>query len=126
MLAALRSNSACSVALLSVVSTMAVFGFIPAHSAEKTLHTFQGGSDGALPLGGLIDGKDGYFYGTAAEGGSSSACQGCGVIFKIVPDGAETVLYAFQGGNDGAEPSGLLLKDSEGNLRGTIRLRHCI
>jgi uncharacterized repeat protein (TIGR03803 family) len=115
-----RSNLTLLLPVFLAASGMAIgLAIAPASSHENTLHAFQGGSDGALPNGGLIDGKNGNFYGTTVDGGSNSGCQGCGVIFKIAPDGAETVLYSFQGGNDGAGPSGSLLKDKAGNLFGT-------
>ncbi len=48
-----------------------------------TLHAFDG-SDGGTPLGGLVQGTDGSFYGTTSKGGSSQNCQGgCGTVFKI-------------------------------------------
>jgi hypothetical protein len=39
-------------------------------------------------------------------------------VFSITPDGTETVIYSFQGGSDGATPSGKLL-DVDGALYGT-------
>src|SRR5271169_364927 len=62
------------------------------------LHTFKGSpSDGAFPYAGLVEGKDGFFYGTTASGGSSNNCtSGCGTIFKISADGSQySVLYSF-------------------------------
>jgi len=40
-------------------------------------------------------------------------------VFRIAPDGTETVLYAFQGGSDGDEPLAGLIMDGAGNLYGT-------
>jgi uncharacterized repeat protein (TIGR03803 family) len=87
---------------------------------ETSLYDFQGGVDGSAPLGVIRD-KDGNLYGTTASGGSAK-CEkkrGCGTVFALTPDGTETVLYAFQGGNDGALPSGGLLRDKVGGLYGT-------
>jgi uncharacterized repeat protein (TIGR03803 family) len=92
-----------------------------ANGAEKTLYTFQGGSDGAGPRGALIADRAGNLYGTTAAAGGVS-CEfsyGCGVVFKLAPDNKETVLYAFAGGNDGATPFASLLQDSADNLYGT-------
>jgi uncharacterized repeat protein (TIGR03803 family) len=77
---------------------------------EKLLYLFQGGSDGKFPGGGLVDLK-GTFYGETSEGGGTG-CNGtgCGTIFSLTPAGAETVIYAFQGGVDGVGPAGGLLK----------------
>ena len=79
------------------------------------LHFFQGGSDGANPCANLIKDKAGNFYGTTCGGGAS----GSGTVFELAPDGTETVLYAFQGGSDGATPNSGLVRDKLGNLYGT-------
>lgn len=77
----------------------------------KAIYAFRGGSDGAQPWAGPIN-VDGTLYGTTqlGGGGGGSYCTGgCGVVFKITPNGTETVLHAFQGGSDGAEPVGGLI-----------------
>ncbi|MGD0190879.1 MAG: choice-of-anchor tandem repeat GloVer-containing protein [Rhizomicrobium sp.] len=88
-----------------------------------TLYTFQGGSDGAGPDGGLVADTSGNLYGTTSTGGTvGGACSdqyGCGTVFKIAPDGTETVLYTFQGGSDGWEPEAGLITDNAGNMYGT-------
>jgi len=91
-----------------------------AMSAEKVLYSFQGGSDGASPFAGLIADSAGNLYGTTSAGGPGT-CEfgGCGTVFKVAPDGTETVLYSFLGGNDGAMPDGGLVADRAGNLYGT-------
>jgi uncharacterized repeat protein (TIGR03803 family) len=86
--------------------------------AESVLYAFAGGDDGATPDGALIADKDGNLYGTTADGGNGCAL-GCGTVFKLAPDGTETVLYAFKGGSDGAEPLAGLVVDASGNLFGT-------
>ncbi len=86
---------------------------------ETILHAFGGGSDGAFPQGSLIVDKGGNVYGTASLGDSCGIGDGCGVVFKITPRGKETVLYAFQGGDDGIGPTGNLATDDAGNLYGT-------
>jgi uncharacterized repeat protein (TIGR03803 family) len=40
-------------------------------------------------------------------------------VFKVTPDGTESVLYAFQGGSDGAGPESNPIMDGNGNLFGT-------
>jgi uncharacterized repeat protein (TIGR03803 family) len=91
-----------------------------AMGAEKVLYSFQGGSDGANPYAGLIADSAGNLYGTTSAGGPGT-CEfgGCGTVFKVAPDGTETVLYSFLGGNDGAMPDGGLVADRAGNLYGT-------
>jgi uncharacterized repeat protein (TIGR03803 family) len=77
---------------------------------ETVLYDFSGGHDGQYPLAGLARDRMGNLYGTTVNGGS----VGCGVVFKLKPDGRESVLYAFKCGADGGYPeSGLLLKSGE-------------
>src|SRR4029077_19570495 len=42
-----------------------------------------------------------------------------GTVFRLAPDGTETVLHSFTGGADGGPPAGSLILDTEGNLYGT-------
>jgi uncharacterized repeat protein (TIGR03803 family) len=87
---------------------------------ETVLYFFTGAADGGDPNG-VIEGSDGNFYGTAAYGGiTSGACggSGCGVAFRLTPAGAETVLHAFAGGNDGILPVSLI-QGTDGNFYGT-------
>ena len=81
---------------------------------ETILYAFAGGSDGAYPVSGLID-KGGYLYGTTFGGGANSS----GTVFKTPnKPGSDSVLYAFTGASDGAQPKGGVL-DEAGNLFGT-------
>ncbi|HEY6292398.1 MAG TPA: choice-of-anchor tandem repeat GloVer-containing protein [Terriglobia bacterium] len=98
-----------------------VFKLDPA-GALAVLHTFTGAPDGTFPLGSLLIDASGNLYGTTTDGGSGTSCSssfGCGTVFKLSPTGAETVLYSFTGGTDGAFPSGGLVRDTAGNLYGT-------
>jgi uncharacterized repeat protein (TIGR03803 family) len=92
----------------------AVFELLPS-GQEKLLHVFTDGDDDGEPLSGLISDAQGNLYGTTVFGGAG----GNGTLFKIAPDGTETVLHAFAGGNDGAAPFDRPLLDSKGNLFGT-------
>jgi uncharacterized repeat protein (TIGR03803 family) len=90
-----------------------------------TLYSFcsQGGescTDGELPVGSLVQGTDGAFYGTAAEGGgTNSVCDGgCGTVFKITVGGTLTVLHDFAY-TDGAYPVAGLVQGTDGNFYGT-------
>lgn len=90
---------------------------------ETILHSFAGGTDGAYPEAALLTDSNGNLYGTTEVGGDIS-CNvngqlGCGTVFKITPNGTETVLYAFKGGNDGLAPFAKLINDENGNLYGT-------
>src|SRR5262249_39841838 len=90
----------------------------------RVLHSFGGGADGQLPVGGLIQGQDGSFYGITQEGGSTSTGynSGRGTVFKISPSGVETVLHSFGDGSvqhDGRIAFGELLQLPNGDIYGT-------
>ncbi|HEY1960974.1 MAG TPA: choice-of-anchor tandem repeat GloVer-containing protein, partial [Rhizomicrobium sp.] len=93
---------------------------------ETILHRFAGGSDGAIPAGGVMLGAGGALYGaTSYGGGCPSDTRGCGTIFKLSrpmhPGGKwrETILHRFENGADGKNPDGALVRDSAGHVYGT-------
>jgi uncharacterized repeat protein (TIGR03803 family) len=93
-----------------------VFALNPVTGAETVVYAFQGGRDGADVVAGLIE-VGGMLFGTTALGGAAGC--GCGTVFAVDPaTGKETVLYSFQGGDDGANPSANLI-DLGGTLYGT-------
>ena len=111
-----------------------VFKLTPrAHGAweETVLHTFTGGSDGAMPSGGVILDSAGNLYGTTWYGGDKRPAHchatgfvpGCGLVYKLSPTEHgpwnETVLHAFTGGSDGSLPFAGVILDSKGNVYGT-------
>jgi uncharacterized repeat protein (TIGR03803 family) len=57
----------------------------------------------------------GNLYGTTGLGGAF----GHGAVFKVTPEGNQSVLYSFTGGVDGDYPQGGLVLDARGNLYGT-------
>lgn len=83
---------------------------------ETVLHTFSDDPDGSQPYGKLVWDGEGNLYGTTYYGGAYGEY---GTVFKLTPDGTETVLYSFQGGDDGQWPSAGLTRDAKGNLYGT-------
>jgi uncharacterized repeat protein (TIGR03803 family) len=89
------------------------------------LYSFNGTTDGGLPVGVIQDSK-GNLYGTTVGGGDTSCVllkgSGCGVIYKLDTSGKETVLYSFKGKSDGAFPASPLVMDKAGNLYGTAPL----
>jgi uncharacterized repeat protein (TIGR03803 family) len=91
-----------------------VFKISP-NGALTSLYLFTGTNDGANPYSGLMQGSDGYFYGTTSSGGT----KGCGTVFKISPSGALSNLYSFTGGVDGGYPAVALVQGSDGNLYGS-------
>ena len=85
-----------------------------------TLYPFQGLPDGLLPTGDVIFDSFGNLYGAVTLGGPG-CYDGCGSIYVLTHSGGEwtkSVAYAFQGGNDGELPQGVLF-DSSGNMFGT-------
>ncbi len=89
--------------------------------ALTTLHnfcTFKTCADGSFP-GTLMLATDGTFYGTALEGGTSSACGifGCGVLFRMKAEGTLLLAYSFSSAL-GSEPNGVI-EGSDGNFYGT-------
>ncbi|MGA7078008.1 MAG: choice-of-anchor tandem repeat GloVer-containing protein [Terriglobales bacterium] len=84
---------------------------------ETVLYSFAGHAEGANPYAGLVRGKKGYLYGATLYTGDNETY---GTLFKVSPKGVHTVLYAFTGGADGADPYGEnLILDKAGNLYGT-------
>jgi uncharacterized repeat protein (TIGR03803 family) len=84
------------------------------NGAETVLHSFTGGPDGKGPQAGLVMDNKGKLFGTTVFGGAN----GDGTVFKVAPDGTETVLYSFAGKPDGYAPSGGLIRRN-GNFYGT-------
>jgi uncharacterized repeat protein (TIGR03803 family) len=88
---------------------------------ETVLYSFTGGTDGAIPLAGLIRDAAGNLYGTTEVGGDLTCNSGigCGTVFKLQTTGKETVLHSFTGSPDGASPIAGMIRDAAGNLYGT-------
>jgi len=98
-----------------------VFRISPGGS-ETNLYSFVGPpNDGNSPVAGLVQGRDGNFYGTASAGGASANCpSGCGTVFRISPSGSYTNLYSLDGSpNDGSVPVAGLVQGSDGYFYGT-------
>jgi uncharacterized protein (TIGR03437 family) len=93
-----------------------IFKVTPRGSAT-TLYAFDQ-THGSSPIGSLVEGTDGNFYGVTESGGTGNQCTGgCGTVFKITPQGALTSLYSFSL-NDGATPQ-VLIPGADGNFYGT-------
>jgi uncharacterized repeat protein (TIGR03803 family) len=87
---------------------------------ETLLYSFSCGSDGCDPSAGVILDTAGNLYGVTLDGGSGFGNSGYGVVYRVDTAGNETVLHTFSG-PDGANPSSVLLLDSDGNLYGTTQ-----
>ncbi len=81
---------------------------------ETVLVNFGGSSDGGAPEAAPIRDASGNFYGTTYTGG----INGFGTVYKVTPEGHETLLHTFTG-TDGDNPFGGLVRDASGNLYGT-------
>src|ERR1039458_3986157 len=89
-------------------------------SSAQTLTTIYdfcsqtGCADGGSPFGGLVQGSDGNFYGTA----SNWNLAGYGTVYKLTASGTFTVLHTFTDESDGAAPYAGLIQTTDGNFYG--------
>ncbi|MGH9642745.1 MAG: choice-of-anchor tandem repeat GloVer-containing protein [Terriglobales bacterium] len=93
-----------------------------AGGAYKVVYQFLNYPDGARPVAPLVADGSGIFYGTTYTGGVECVRESatyCGTVFRVDAAGNETVLYAFHGNPDGANPDAGLIRDANGNLYGT-------
>lgn len=115
----------CAVVVLLAASSIA----LPAQTIFTTLVNFAG-TNGANPwFMSPVQGLDGQFYGTTAEGGdlacSANAPDGCGTVFKITAGATLTTLYSFCSQTncpDGLYPYAGLVQAANGNFYGTTEL----
>lgn len=81
------------------------------------LHCFpESTNDGTGPNTALVQGTDGYLYGTTVGGGSAYG----GIVFRLNPDGTDyMVLHDFQGNNRRwTTPAPALVQGGDGNVYG--------
>ena len=71
-------------------------------------------NSGGYPVAGVVQGRDGNFYGPTLEGGLSDY----GTLFRVTSANAFSALRSFNGDN-GAYSSSLLLQAADGNFYGT-------
>jgi hypothetical protein len=121
-----------------------IFQINPAGGAPQSIHNFDPDSSlnpagGSVPLS-LLEGPDGFLYGTTMNGGDLNDCTtastyfggiprvGCGFFFKVALDGSNfTVLHMFStaevdpstNGSQTAIGGGSLILGSDGNFYGT-------
>ena len=90
-------------------------------SSSESQWSFGAGTDGASPWTSLIQGPDGALYGTTTQGGDTNhgGTTAYGTVFRVTLQGAESVLWNFQSGADGANPYGALVVGRDGNFYGT-------
>ena len=98
-----------------------VFKLSPSGSLT-VLYGFAGPpTDGGGSAAGVFPDSAGNLYGTTTYGGApnSTCTYGCGVVFKLAPNGTETLLHTFSGGADEDYPYGGVIRDSAGSIFGT-------
>jgi uncharacterized repeat protein (TIGR03803 family) len=89
---------------------------------HSVLYSFSGGLDGGEPYKGVTLDAAGNLYGTAVTGGMGLGCEGgCGVVYKLTKSGkswVQSVIYNFNGGDDGSGPGSGVTFDKTGALYG--------
>jgi uncharacterized repeat protein (TIGR03803 family) len=93
-----------------------IFKITPAGTLT-TLHNFCTQADcpdGAYPIGALVQGSDGTFYGTTNQGGANNL----GTVFSVTSGGTLTTLHSFIG-TDGANPQAQPTQEPSLNFYGT-------
>jgi uncharacterized repeat protein (TIGR03803 family) len=97
-----------------------VFRINPNGTGYKVIYTFTN-AKGTEPLGPLVQGNDGNFYGATLRGGTKLA----GTLYKLTPQGALTSLRYFDNLNAftlGSWPATGLVLGSDGNFYGATHL----
>jgi len=88
---------------------------------ESVIYSFIGAPDGSSPSGNLTSGANGVFYGVTSGWGPA----GYGTVYELAPPAESvgqwtvTVLFSFDLGADGGNPSGMLALGEKGDLFGT-------
>jgi uncharacterized repeat protein (TIGR03803 family) len=121
----LRIGPWVACALVFAVSSVAEAG-------NGDIYVFRNKAAGIFPLGPLTADQQGNLYGTTFNGGipalPKNNCDqddnGCGVVFKLSPNGSGgwnySVIYEFKGAPlDGQDPADTLAIDTAGNIYGT-------
>jgi uncharacterized repeat protein (TIGR03803 family) len=93
-----------------------LYQVIPATGKLNTLFAFASGDPGSNPVGALIQGIDGYLYGTTEYGGEF----GYGTVFRTdISTSATGTLAEIDGGTAGINPESDLIQARDGNFYGT-------
>ena len=83
---------------------------------ETVLYSFAGGRDGFFPWSGVIFDSAGNLYGTTESGGEE------GTVYELSPGGSgwtKSILFDFDGRDQGAGAVGGVVMDAHGNLYGS-------
>jgi uncharacterized repeat protein (TIGR03803 family) len=108
-------RSARAALVLAILLALPLIAAPPAWAQTFTvLHKFTGQAGGTQPPAGVVVDARGNLYGVTELGGSFNF----GSVFKLDPNGKETVLHSFLGG-DGLSPAAPLIWGPHGALYGT-------
>jgi len=87
----------------------------------KLLYAFPNGTggnypaDGSLPCAALVQGTNGFLYGTASSGGANSD----GTVFRMTTNGVLSAAWSLNSPDSGSVPYGGLVQGLDGNFYGT-------
>jgi uncharacterized repeat protein (TIGR03803 family) len=101
------------------IAILALVGLVSSASAQtfSMIYGFTGAGDGMFLQGPLVLDSAGDVYGATRWGGLPVVgSNGYGTVFKVAPNGSQTVLHAFNG-TDGQEPLWVTL-DPSGTVYG--------
>ncbi|HWY15958.1 MAG TPA: choice-of-anchor tandem repeat GloVer-containing protein [Rhizomicrobium sp.] len=76
------------------------------------IHNFDASTEGATPIGPVMEATDGKLYGTTAAGGSLSQ----GIVYQLTTNGAYDVLHNFQDTTEGSGSVSGLVQASDNYL----------
>jgi uncharacterized repeat protein (TIGR03803 family) len=82
----------------------------------KIVYSFDASTHGGIPVGPVMQGIDGKFYGTTTDGGTF----GQGVVYSVTSGGAYKVLHNFQSTTDGTYSTSGLVQGSNKFLYGVM------
>lgn len=86
----------------------------------RAIYSFLEGQNEWYPSGDIARDGEGNIYGVMELGGTSCVSSGgCGLVFKVTPEGLESVLHNFADDLDGAYPAGGVTLAPNGDLYGT-------
>ena len=116
-----RRTATTAHAVLGSLITAGVLSVLPSMAwaqGTATLTTLAPSTPASGELFGssLVQGSDGNFYGTAADGGLNTDSRG--TVFRITAAGVVTNLHSFSG-PDGLFPGAGLVQGTDGNFYGT-------
>ena len=83
----------------------------------EAVRSFFPTAEGTSPTSNIIEGSDGWYYGSAASGGSDEG----GTIFRFNLEGDFEVLHNLSPSADGSSPEAAMLETSPGEFLGTCR-----